>query len=246
MARRSARTGRSDFCSRGENHEPPRRAPSATTSPATSGTRSSSVPARRARWPRISSPAAACERCSSMPNHFHDQRCAAAASTGAQFPRSRPPSCRTSSPLARRCRWTNFKSPCAGRRTRFPLPEGASICRSEFDARLALAAVAAGATFAYGITAIVDPDPSDECRLVSASCGSRHVDLRTRIVVCADGLTRSSLRRLAGFEAVVAPARTSAWAPSCQRNLSCAAIVESRWSSPITATSAWRSSPATA
>jgi len=94
----------------------------------------------------------------------------------------------------------------AGRQAEhFSLPTGRVVCRATFDARLAQAAEEAGATFVTGAQAIVQPDNRPDWRVVEARCQAAARTLRARVVLCADGLSRSSVKRLPGFASVVEP-----------------------------------------
>ncbi len=87
-------------------------------------------------------------------------------------------------------------------RTRFDLPHGRIICRSTFDAALVESARIAGATISTGTPATVESGNNDAYRSISASCeGARH-NLKSRFVICADGLSRSSVRHISEFASI--------------------------------------------
>lgn len=87
----------------------------------------------------------------------------------------------------------------------FPLPTGRVVCRATFDARLAESAVAAGATFVTGVQAVVQPGKNSGWRIVEGRCRGETKSWRARIVLCADGLSRSSVKRLPGLDSLVEP-----------------------------------------
>jgi flavin-dependent dehydrogenase len=88
----------------------------------------------------------------------------------------------------------------AGRRISLDLPAGAAISRFQFDARLVREAIRSGAAFIGGASASV--------RGLSEGCGFRIVTLQdedafvrvgARMVISADGLSRSSLKQHRAF-----------------------------------------------
>jgi flavin-dependent dehydrogenase len=83
-----------------------------------------------------------------------------------------------------------------GRTATFSLPRGLAIARAAFDQALADEAVRAGATFAAGMKAIVEPGTDEGKRWVGVHCAGRSRLLTARVVLCADGLSRSSVARL--------------------------------------------------
>lgn len=91
------------------------------------------------------------------------------------------------------------------RTTRFPLPTGSAVSRAALDSELVRAAVSAGASFLPETQAVVDVPGSTDFRCVSVSRVGRRAILRCRNVICADGLSRSSLKRLPGFASLIAP-----------------------------------------
>lgn len=93
-----------------------------------------------------------------------------------------------------------------GRRLgKFGLPETCVIERSQFDEALAHEALRAGSQFLDGVQAIVAPaETGAECRTVHLSRNGFAVDASARAVVCADGIARSSMRRLPDFRSIVA------------------------------------------
>jgi flavin-dependent dehydrogenase len=92
-----------------------------------------------------------------------------------------------------------------GRQTlRLSLPPGLAVSRATLDARLVAAAIDAGASFLPETTAVVERELIDGRRALLATHAGRKVQLSARVVVCADGLLRSSLKQLPEFAARVA------------------------------------------
>ena len=85
-----------------------------------------------------------------------------------------------------------------------PLPEGATISRSAFDAELVRRAMAAGVCFLPEVTAVVEAVVSGEQRTVSLRSGSSVTQLRGGIVVSAEGVLRSAVKHLPGMSSLVA------------------------------------------
>ena len=103
-----------------------------------------------------------------------------------------------------------FELAAGGRRVSLALPLGAAISRFHFDAALVRAAVAAGAEFLPETTALVR-GLTDSCRRRQVSLhGAAHtsapipVKARSQIVLVADGLSRTSLKKHGPFAAQVA------------------------------------------
>jgi len=90
-------------------------------------------------------------------------------------------------------------------RARFPLPEMRVIDRAAFDLALVEEAVHTGATFWDGTPAFVEPGLSGGLRTITATRRSEQITIRARVVVCADGLARSSTKRLSEFRSWSAP-----------------------------------------
>ncbi len=88
---------------------------------------------------------------------------------------------------------------CGRQRVRFPLPPGRVICRATFDAALVESARIAGAKILLGAHAVVGPTDCDESRCVTVAGNGTRQTLNARVVVCADGLSRSSVRHLPEF-----------------------------------------------
>lgn len=101
-----------------------------------------------------------------------------------------------------------FDLAAAGRRVALALPLGAAISRYDFDAALVREAVAAGAEFLSETTAqvrgLVDAWRFRGVALQGPSLGA--VRARSRLVLVADGLGRTSLRRHGPFAPQVAAA----------------------------------------
>ena len=81
-------------------------------------------------------------------------------------------------------------------RTRFRLPPGRVICRTTFDSTLMDAAVTAGAKVLTGAQATVEPAVHDTARCITVVRDGRQESLDARVVICADGLSRTSVRHL--------------------------------------------------
>ena len=84
-------------------------------------------------------------------------------------------------------------------RTRIALRGGRIVCRSVFDERLVESATRAGAAFLSGTKAFVEPMCAGDRRIVRVSQNGDQESLQAHVVVCADGLTRSSIRHIAEF-----------------------------------------------
>jgi flavin-dependent dehydrogenase len=83
---------------------------------------------------------------------------------------------------------------CGLRAAELPLPSGAVLTRHALDAALATAAIAAGAEFLPETSALVDSEHSLDCRRVALRRGGESGELRTKLVIGADGLGRASTR----------------------------------------------------
>jgi flavin-dependent dehydrogenase len=90
-------------------------------------------------------------------------------------------------------------------RTRFRLPPGRVICRTTFDAALMDAATTAGVTVLTGAQAVVEAALGDAARSVTVVRDGRQESLSARVVICADGLSRTSVRHLPECAASIAP-----------------------------------------
>jgi flavin-dependent dehydrogenase len=85
----------------------------------------------------------------------------------------------------------------AGRQAvKLPLPTGLAICRRALDNQLAREAALAGAVFMPATKAEIDPRCDPHARWLSVTRHGRSAQFSARIVVCADGLSRSSVKRL--------------------------------------------------
>lgn len=84
-------------------------------------------------------------------------------------------------------------------RIRFPLPPGRVICRNAFDAALIDAAKAAGVAIFTGVQAVVEPMALPDTREVMLTHNAARETVHSRVVVCADGLARMSVRHLPVF-----------------------------------------------
>jgi flavin-dependent dehydrogenase len=90
-------------------------------------------------------------------------------------------------------------------RTRFRLPPGRVICRTTFDSALLDGATSAGAKVLTGAQATVDATVNGAGRSVTVVQDGRQESLNARVVICADGLSRTSVRNLAECAASIAP-----------------------------------------
>ncbi len=95
------------------------------------------------------------------------------------------------------------------------IPEGVALSRSRFDSALIQAAIEAGVTFLAQANAKVLPSVQEtEYRMVRLAstndaspsrCRDRHIDVKARVVIAADGLGHPSLRQLAEFSEKISP-----------------------------------------
>jgi flavin-dependent dehydrogenase len=92
---------------------------------------------------------------------------------------------------------------CGEQRARFPLPLGKIICRREFDSALLDAALSAGATIRTDMQATIQPTESDAFRTIVLTRGNCRERITAKVVICADGLARSSSRQLSEFASSV-------------------------------------------
>ncbi|HXY33782.1 MAG TPA: FAD-dependent oxidoreductase [Planctomycetaceae bacterium] len=107
-----------------------------------------------------------------------------------------PPS---AAPLAR------FDLAAGGRRVSFELPAGAAVSRLHFDVQLVRRAVSEGAAFLGGTPALVRGLAfGGRFRTLFLQHEDQPVRVRARIVIAADGLGRSSLKRHRAFASQVA------------------------------------------
>jgi flavin-dependent dehydrogenase len=81
-------------------------------------------------------------------------------------------------------------------RTRFRLPPGRVVCRATFDAALIDVATIAGVKVLTGAQAVVEPAVMGTSRRVIILRDGRQEFLSARVVICADGLSRTSVRHL--------------------------------------------------
>jgi flavin-dependent dehydrogenase len=91
-----------------------------------------------------------------------------------------------------------------GRSATFPTPAGFAVSRYELDALLVEAAIDHGVSFLPETSATVEPATTDDQRHVQLVRRSLRVHASARVVICADGLLRSSLKHLPSFHAQVA------------------------------------------
>ena len=92
-----------------------------------------------------------------------------------------------------------------GRSAVVALPTGLSVTRHRLDMGLLQAASAAGVTVATETLATVEPDIHAGRRSLQLHSQGKTRAVRARVVVCADGLLRTSLRSLLGMEPLPAP-----------------------------------------
>lgn len=93
----------------------------------------------------------------------------------------------------------------SGQRARFSLPPGRVIGRPAFDLALVLRAQAAGVTVMTGAQAVVEPSQHYSSRTVTVTHSNTRHTYRARVVVCADGLSRTSIRHLSEFPVDIVP-----------------------------------------
>jgi flavin-dependent dehydrogenase len=98
---------------------------------------------------------------------------------------------------------TKFQVHVSGRSASITMPAGVSLSRARFDQELLAAAVESGARVLTGATATVAEECDSNCRRVDVQRGAEHASLRAACVVCADGLRRSSMRKIASLRAKV-------------------------------------------
>ncbi|MCX5968522.1 MAG: FAD-dependent monooxygenase [Cyanobacteria bacterium] len=91
----------------------------------------------------------------------------------------------------------------AGRRQAYlPLPTGAALSRHWLDVQLSDEAMAAGASLLLGTEVHLLDNDVERCRL-RLICGDNDVEISTRIVVAADGLTGGIARETPGCTRVI-------------------------------------------
>ena len=88
---------------------------------------------------------------------------------------------------------------------RFALPEMRVVDRTHFDAALVHEATRAGTVFLDGVQACVEPEFSGAGRTISLTRQTERITIQSRVVIAADGLSRSSLKRLPKFRSLTAP-----------------------------------------
>ena len=90
------------------------------------------------------------------------------------------------------------------RKSHFQLPSGRVICRTTFDAALMDSAQRAGVAILTGTSATVDRKLDSDYRRITAVCGDSRECLKARFVICADGLSRTSVRYLPELASITA------------------------------------------
>jgi flavin-dependent dehydrogenase len=100
---------------------------------------------------------------------------------------------------------SRFDLAAGGRRVSLELPAGAAVSRFHFDARLVSEAIRAGASFVGG-TPVLVRGLRDACRFrtILLQNDDRAAFARARLVIAADGLGRTSLKRHRAFAPEVA------------------------------------------
>jgi flavin-dependent dehydrogenase len=100
-----------------------------------------------------------------------------------------------------------FELAAGGRRVSFALPAGAAVSRFHFDAQLVQHAIRAGVGFVSGTQTLVR-GLAEGCRFrtILLQHEDRTVRARARLVIAADGLGRTSLKRHRAFAPRVAAA----------------------------------------
>lgn len=76
------------------------------------------------------------------------------------------------------------------------LPNGLSVTRQTLDLALINAAHRAGATIVTEMSATVDSETEGKSRKIDLRCHGRNISIKSKVVVCADGLLRTSLHAL--------------------------------------------------
>ena len=85
------------------------------------------------------------------------------------------------------------------------LPAGVALSRKSLDSQLVDEAIRAGVSFLCETTAVVEPVVEDRGRSLLLTQLAESCRVRARVVVCADGLLRSSLKHFPEFASQVAP-----------------------------------------
>ena len=106
------------------------------------------------------------------------------------------------------------------------LPTGLSVTRHRLDMALLQAASAAGATVDTETSATVEPDIRDGRRSLQLHSQGKTHSVRARVVVCADGLLRTSLRSLPEMEPSPAPGARMGVGIVLSRNQLSAAVAD--------------------
>lgn len=91
------------------------------------------------------------------------------------------------------------------RRARIALPETRVVDRANFDQALAQAAAEQGALLIEGAHAVVEQRLNNCRRQVTIACDDDRITISAPVVICADGLSRLSLKRLTTFNSFVRP-----------------------------------------
>jgi flavin-dependent dehydrogenase len=85
------------------------------------------------------------------------------------------------------------------------LPRGAVLTRQTLDQALVNAALEAGVHFLPGTLAVIDPDDTAPLRQLTLRHAGESGKLRVKVIVCADGIGRSSIRHEPELAPSVAP-----------------------------------------
>jgi flavin-dependent dehydrogenase len=94
---------------------------------------------------------------------------------------------------------------CGRQKAMLPLPPGRVVDRAALDASLVKSAHFAGAAVLTKWKALVDPALCSDCRSVTVHQEARRETLSARVVICADGLSRASVRQLPEFAGFAKP-----------------------------------------
>lgn len=101
---------------------------------------------------------------------------------------------------------TTFEWSCRRNQITLPMSNSVAIDRTRFDHALVSAAMQSGTEFRSGTTAQVLRTVSNNHREILLRSHGQSTVVPTKLVICADGLTQSSLRLLQNFSTDVAPA----------------------------------------
>ncbi|HVJ87821.1 MAG TPA: FAD-dependent oxidoreductase, partial [Caulifigura sp.] len=97
-----------------------------------------------------------------------------------------------------------FRIQLPGWNPHYDLPAGWSLTRATFDSLLVVEALEAGVSYLDEATGRLEETNGHDHRVVQVEHGGETSAVRARIVVCAEGLARSSMRRVPEFDVHVA------------------------------------------